>query len=131
MRRFYLIGFLVLMTFDTLTQVCFKLNANHAGPFVADFAWVVRVVSAPWMYVAIAGYIGSFFTWMTLLKHAPVGPAFAASHLEVVVVLVLSYFIFGDHLSLVQLFGSAVIVAGIVCLAFDPPDEGHDERPSG
>jgi drug/metabolite transporter (DMT)-like permease len=85
------------------------------------------MASAPWMYVAICGYIGSFFTWMTLLKHAPVGPAFAASHLEVVVVLVLSYVIFGDHLSITQLLGSAVIIAGIVCLAFDPPEEGHDD----
>jgi drug/metabolite transporter (DMT)-like permease len=127
MKRFYLIGFFVLMLFDTLTQICFKLNANHAGAFVAEFAWLQRMASAPWMYVAICGYIGSFFTWMTLLKHAPVGPAFAASHLEVVVVLVLSYVIFGDHLSITQLLGSAVIIAGIVCLAFDPPEEGHDD----
>ena len=128
MRRFYLIGFLVLMAFDTMTQICFKLNANHAGPFVAEFAWFVRMISAPWMYVAIAGYLGSFFTWMTLLKHAPVGPAFAASHLEVVVVLAASYFLFGERLSTMQLIGCGIILAGIVCLAFDPPDEGHDEH---
>lgn len=126
MRRFYLIGFLVLMAFDTMTQVCFKLNANHAGPFVADVAWLLRVVGAPWMYLAIGGYLGAFVTWMTLLKHAPVGPAFAASHLEVVAVLVLSHFVFGEHLSIVQMIGAAVIIAGILCLAFDPPDEGSD-----
>jgi drug/metabolite transporter (DMT)-like permease len=128
MRRFYLIGFLVLMAFDTMTQICFKLNANHAGPFVLEFAWFLRMVSAPWMYVAIAGYLGSFFTWMTLLKRAPVGPAFAASHLEVVFVLLASYFLFGEHLSTIQLVGCGIILGGIVCLAFDPPDEDHDER---
>jgi drug/metabolite transporter (DMT)-like permease len=86
------------------------------------------MVSAPWMYVAICGYLGSFFTWMTLLKHAPVGPAFAASHLEVVFVLAASYFLFGERLSTVQLIGCGIILAGIVCLAIDPPDEGHDEH---
>ncbi|MBS0591376.1 MAG: EamA family transporter [Proteobacteria bacterium] len=126
MRRFYLIGFLVLMIFDTTTQICFKFNANHAGPFVPEFDWFLRMVSAPWMYVAIAGYIGSFFTWMTLLKHAPVGPAFAASHLEIVFVLGASFLLFGERLTAWQLVGCAVILAGIVCLAFDPPDEGHD-----
>ncbi|MGH8122409.1 MAG: DMT family transporter [Rudaea sp.] len=127
MRRFYFIGFLALMLFDTLTQVCFKFTALHAAPLAMDIGWVQRVLSVPWVYGSIAGYLGAFFTWMTLLKHAPVGPAFAASHLEVVAVLILSVAIFGEHLSTGQVMGSVVIVAGIVCLAFDPPDEGPDE----
>jgi drug/metabolite transporter (DMT)-like permease len=127
MRGFYFIGFLALMLFDTLTQACFKLTALHAAPLAMDIGWVQRVLSTPWVYGSIAGYLGAFFTWMTLLKHAPVGPAFAASHLEVVAVLALSVLVFGEHLSIGQLLGSAVIVAGIICLAVDPPHEGVDE----
>mgnify|MGYP000547070158 CR=1 FL=1 len=50
-------------------------------------AWLVRVFGQPWIYGAFVGYIGAFFTWMSLLKHAPIGPAFAASHLEIITVL--------------------------------------------
>ena len=117
MRRFYLIGFLVLVCFDTFAQVCFKLTANHAMPPEANLAWVWRVMSSPWVYSAIACYIGAFITWMTLLERAPIGPAFAASHLEVVSVLVLSVVLFGEHVGAPQLIGSALIIAGIVCLA--------------
>ena len=117
MARFYLIGFLLLMAFDTLAQVSFKLAANHALPLVFDAGWVLRVFATPWTYAAIAGYIGAFFTWMTLLKHAPIGPAFAASHLEVISVLAISVLFFDERLTLPQLFGSVLIVAGIVCLA--------------
>ncbi|MEO5621848.1 MAG: EamA family transporter [Dokdonella sp.] len=117
MKRFYLIGFLVLVCFDTFAQICFKLTANHAMPPEASLAWLLRVASSPWVYVAIACYLGAFASWMTLLEHAPIGPAFAASHLEVISVMALSVLIFGEHIGLPQLFGSALIIGGIVCLA--------------
>lgn len=122
MRRFYLIGFLVLVCFDTFAQVCFKLTANHALPPEANLAWVLRVASSPWVYAAIACYIGAFITWMALLEHAPIGPAFAASHLEVVSVLALSVVIFNERIGAAQLIGSALIIAGIVCLAISETD---------
>jgi len=121
-RRFYLIGFLVLVAFDTLAQVCFKLTANAALPPEMNAAWIVRVLSSPWVYCAIACYIGAFVTWMTLLEHAPIGPAFAASHLEVISVLALSVVIFGEHVGVPQLIGSALIIGGIVCLAISETD---------
>jgi drug/metabolite transporter (DMT)-like permease len=117
LTRFYLLGFLLLLGFDTFAQVSFKLAANHAMPLLMGVAWVLRVFTTPWTYAAILGYIGAFFTWMTLLRHAPIGPAFAASHLEVVGLLAISVLFFDERLSLLQLFGSALIVAGIVCLA--------------
>jgi drug/metabolite transporter (DMT)-like permease len=127
-RRFYLIGFLVLVCFDTLAQICFKLTANHAMPPEASLGWVLRVLSAPWVYGAILCYVGAFVSWMTLLKHAPIGPAFAASHLEVISVMALSVVIFGERVGAPQLLGSALIIAGIVCLALSETDA---EQPAG
>jgi drug/metabolite transporter (DMT)-like permease len=122
MRRFYLTGFLVLVCFDTFAQICFKLAANHAMPPAADVAWLLRVASSPWTYGAIACYLGAFVAWMTLLRTAPIGPAFAASHLEVIGVLAASVVLFGEHLGAPQWIGSALIIAGIVCLAISETD---------
>jgi drug/metabolite transporter (DMT)-like permease len=122
MRRFYVVGFLVLVCFDTFAQVCFKLTANHAAPPEMDVAWIMRLLSTPWVYCAIGCYIGAFLTWMTLLEHAPIGPAFAASHLEVISVMVLSWKLFGDPIGTPQLLGAALIIAGIVCLAISETD---------
>ena len=116
MRRFYLIGFLLLMSFDTVTQLCFKAAGNHALPVAMSLDWVVSVFSHPWIYGAVVGYIGAFFTWMSLLKHAPIGPAFAASHLEVVSVMLLSIWLFGEQLNAARVLGAIAIIAGIVCL---------------
>lgn len=118
MKRFYLVGFALLLAFDTLNLVCFKMAGNHALPVEMSTAWLARVFSHPWIYGAVAGYVGAFVTWMSLLKHAPIGPAFAASHLEVVSVMLLSWWVFSEPVTPTQVLGALAIVAGIVCLAF-------------
>lgn len=116
LRRFYLLGFLVLLVCDTTGQVGFKLAAESAGEAQLEAAWLARVLGTGWIYLAVGAYVGAFFTWMTLLEHAPIGPAFAASHLEIVSVLAVSVVFLGESLSLAQVAGSLLILAGIVVL---------------
>ncbi|MGY2289266.1 DMT family transporter [Pseudomonas sp. SDO528_S397] len=117
MRRFYILGFLSLIFFDTLAQVSFKYASLHAEPLALDAAWLMRVFGHPWIYGAFVGYLGAFFTWMTLMKHAPLGPAFAASYLELISVTLVSVWLFNDTLTLPKVVGGLLIVAGILCLA--------------
>ena len=63
---------------------------------------------------------------MTLLRHAPIGPAFAISHLEVIGVMIISIPLFGERLSLIQFIGAALIVGGVICLAYSEPKVAHD-----
>ncbi len=127
-RRFYLIGFLALMAFDTLAQLSFKQAGAQALPLEFSAAWLVRVFGQPWIYGALVGYVGAFFCWMTLLRHAPIGPAFAASHLEIVSVMAVSAWLFGEAIGRAQLLGAAFIAAGIVCLAIS---ETAEDQPGG
>lgn len=126
MRRLYAIGFPTLMAFDTLAQTFFKIAGNHALPFATDLSWVLRVAEQPWTWVALCGYLGAFLTWMRLLRDAPIGPAFAASHLEVVSVLLVSAWWLHERITPLQLLGALVIVLGIGLLAIsesrDPAD---------
>lgn len=128
MRRFYILGFFFLMMFDTLGQISFKLSATAAEPLEASLGWLSRIFFHPFVYFAILGYVGAFFTWMTLLRRAPVGPAFAASHLEVVTVMIASVLIFGETISFAHFAGALFIVAGIVCLAFAERDVINKEK---
>lgn len=120
------IGFFLLMAFDTLAQVSFRVAGMHAFPPQADMQWLLRVLGQPWTYGAIAGYVGAFFTWMHLLRHAPIGPAFAASHLEVVSVLLIAATFFGERIDTLQVAGAACIVTGIACLALGERDMPGD-----
>lgn len=127
MKRFYILGFLSLIFFDTLAQVSFKYASIHAEPLGLDVAWLVRVFSHPWIYGAFVGYIGAFFTWMTLMKHAPIGPAFAASYLELISVTLVSVWLFDDTLTIPKVIGGLLIIAGILCLARQEPPEATTE----
>lgn len=124
-RRFYAMGFGALMAFDTWTQVSFKVASGQAGEFTLALAWLKAAILSPWIYGAVAGYLGAFVTWMTLLRRAPVGPAFAASHLEVVAVLIVSVLFFGEHLAPLQVVGGLCIVLGIVFLGMSESRQAH------
>lgn len=121
-RLDYLFGFALLMAFDTLAQLSFKLAGMHAFPPQASVAWVMRLLLAPWIYGAVVGYVGAFFTWMRLLERAPIGPAFAASHLEVVSVMLLSALLFDEQIGVVKMVGALLIVGGIVCIGLGERD---------
>ena len=116
-RRFFLFGFGVLLLFDTSAQVCLKLTAEAAAPFAADAAWALRTLHSSWLYAAIASYLGAFLSWMGLLARAPVGPAFAASHLDVVSVLAISALLFHEPIGVPQAVGCACISLGILFLS--------------
>jgi drug/metabolite transporter (DMT)-like permease len=116
-RRFYLLGFGALLLFDTITQISFKLVTLHAGEFELQLSWVLDLFLNYWIYLAVLGYLGAFVTWMTLLKHAPIGPAFAASHLELLPVLIISVVVFDERLTFAQMLGVLCIVLGVVCLS--------------
>lgn len=128
MRRFIIIGFFILMSFDTLAQLSFKLASTHAMPLDFDLDWLIRLFTKPWVYGAVLGYIGAFVTWMTILKHAPVGPSFAASHLELISVTLFSVWLLGEELNAYKIVGGTLIILGVLCLAKNEGGEAHAKR---
>ncbi len=116
MKRSALLGFALLLSFDTLSQVGIKLAGDRidgagAGP------WLARVADEPLIYAVLICYLGAFLTYISLLKHAPVGPAYAAAHGHIVTVLLISIAFLGETLTGVQCLGALAIVAGIAILA--------------
>ena len=53
----------------------------------------------------------------TTLFPISVGPAFAASHLQVVTVMLVSVIVFNEQITLTRLLGGLCIIIGIVFLA--------------
>ncbi len=118
MRKTVLLGFLLLLAIDTAGHVFIKLASDMTGPVAFDdvSAWLKRLVAEPYALGVVACYLGAFFTYSALLKHAPVGPAYAAVHGHVVTVLIISILCFGEGLTLLQGLGCALIISGIVIL---------------
>jgi len=116
-RSKMLLGFLLLVAIDTFVQIGFKLAGNNTLPVTLDLPWLQRVAQEPWVLAVLAGYGAAFGLYMTLIKHAPIGPAFAASHMEIVTVTLFSVLVFGDTLTAWQAAGCCAIITGVLVLA--------------
>ena len=125
MKKLYLIGFPALLACDTLAQICFKYASLASEAPSLDPSWAFSLFTTPWIYGAVAGYLGGFIAWMTLLKHAPVGPAVAASNMELVTITLLSVWLFQEPLNSYKVIGGALILLGVLCLA---KGEAEEER---
>lgn len=117
MKKFYIIGFFVLLCFDTLTQTSFKLAAVDTASSAFTLSWISKLLNEKWLYIAVLSYLGAFVSYMTLLRHAPIGPAFAATHLEIVTVTLVSVLFLGEKLTVMQVLGSLLIMGGILLLS--------------
>jgi drug/metabolite transporter (DMT)-like permease len=118
----FLFGFLALLAFDTLGQIAFKITGGNVAPIQASFGFAGRLLTEPWTLVIVLAYAGAFVIYMTLIRDAPVGPLFAASHLEIVSVTALSIVLFGERLNFVQFLGCAAILGGVLLLATTEQD---------
>jgi multidrug transporter EmrE-like cation transporter len=117
MKRAILLGFLLLMTFDTAAQVGMKFAGDRIASSTSELIWVRRVVREPLVYLVLSFYIGAFVTYTTLLRYAPVGPSYAAAHGHIVAVMVISLLFMGETFTLLQTLGACCILSGITILA--------------
>ena len=131
MRKVVLLGFLLLLALDTASNVLIKLAGTVIGEPHASLDWVGRVLREPLVLAVLGCYIGSFLTYTSLLKHAPVGPAYAAVHGHVVTVLIVSMLWLGERLTLMQGLGCLLVVAGIVLLGITESMQASKDRPAG
>lgn len=115
MKRLVFLGFLLLLTIDTVQQVTTKLAANRLGE-CCSWEWLQRVAAEPLVYLVGGCYIAAFFVYMWLLKIAPVGPTYAAVHGHIVTVLIISLLFLGERMTPMQGLGCLLIVAGIIVL---------------
>ena len=60
MKYFYIIGFLILMSFDTLTQISFKFASIHAMPMSFDLDWYSVCLATPGFMGLLLATLGLF-----------------------------------------------------------------------
>ena len=117
MKRLVILGFLALLAIDTSQQIIANMVGEKTGEFTLGLDWLRSLARERLLYVLLGLYIVAFVIYSWLLRHAPVGPSYAALHGHVVTTFLYSIFVLGERLTLLQLSGCALIVGGIVLLA--------------
>jgi drug/metabolite transporter (DMT)-like permease len=116
-RGVLVLGFLLLLMFDTLGQVGFKMIALHTAPVEISPRFALLLMAEPWTLAVIIAYLGAFLTYMSLMRNLAIGPLFAATHLDIVTIAFIGVMVFHETLAPVQLLGCLAILLGLAVLS--------------
>jgi drug/metabolite transporter (DMT)-like permease len=120
-RATVLASWIVLLAFGALCQIAMKYAGIDNGEFDFTPRAFVLAASSPWLWTAIACYLGEFAAWMVILRHSSLSSAFPTGAIVLVVVLAASHVLFDEPLGWPKIVGSAMIVAGVLLLGPDHP----------
>jgi drug/metabolite transporter (DMT)-like permease len=92
--------------------------AGHIFAKIAsiDLKNIVGLLMVPQFYAAVSCYGLSFVLWMFFLRNKPLSAVVPLNALTYVVVVIASYFIFGDKLRVTQYVGIAAVIFGVMLI---------------
>jgi predicted N-acyltransferase len=102
-----------------MSQIAFKYAGEHTGEFTFSLQWFTLALGSAWLWVSVASHIGEFILWMTILSKSALSSAFATTAVLFIVIMLASRVLFAEPLGWSKLFGSAVILIGILMLGSD------------
>ena len=113
-----IINFAALIGFTALGQFSFKIAANRLGVVSLDAAWVRAFLHEPSVALILFANLGALISYLRLINKAAIGPAFAAAHLSVVIIVIVSVAYFHETLNWVQASGCVAIFIGVGILGY-------------
>lgn len=124
------IAWLLLLGCETLCQISLKKAGLDVGAFDFSRSAFARALGEPWLWSAIGCYVVAFLSWITILRKSTLSAAFATSAIVFVAVMAASWWVFGEHVGVLQIAGSSIILAGILMLGADESSHAHLPAPS-
>jgi len=122
-RRMLATAWLAMVAIEILTQLALKFAGRQTGRFDFSAHAFALAIASGWLWVALAGYCAIFLVWMLILGQSELSRAFPTTAIVFVAVMFASWLVLHEPIGAVQLFGAAVIVAGILQLRRDDPAE--------
>ena len=112
---------------DTVQQILWKQAAGTIDTHSFSSA-VSTVVQNPSCLVVVAILPVQLWNWLRVLDRADLSYAMPITAMSYATVGICSFFIFGERLQLPQIFGIALIIVGVWCIAQTKPvsDRNHE-----
>ena len=120
-RTTILSSWIVLLALGALCQIALKYAGLDNGPFDFSQRAFAAAVSSPWLWAAVACYVGEFLAWMVILRRSSLSSAFPTGAIVLIVLMIASRWLFDEPLGWLKVLGSAMIVAGVLLLGPDHP----------
>ncbi len=119
MQSYILLGIATVTT--VLSQLLFKQGMIVVGSVNFSFAnmaaLIMNVIKSPYLLIGLFFYGVSFLLWLLVLSKLKISVVYPITSINFVLVLVASYFLFGEKLSIFQYLGILIIITGVLILA--------------
>lgn len=122
MRNFFSwVSFYTLIM--AFSQILLKLGTNQIGTFaVKEFKDILyigfQIIKNPYIISSVVLMSSSFFLWLYILSWFKLGLVFPLTAMTYVFVALMSLFIVGEKLTLLNYFGVLLIASGVVFLLY-------------
>lgn len=116
---------LITVVFSIYTQLVVKWQMSSItslpDSLFEKFLLLSGLLLNPWIFSTLVGTFIGGLSWMAALSKFPVGYAFPFVSLAFVGVLVLGSLLFGESFNLPKVFGTALIVTGLIVISSQQP----------
>ena len=111
---------LVSVVTSAVGQILLKIGMNSMGSITLrldDLASVLwRMVTNPYVFIGLAIYLGGTVFWLAALSLVDLSYAYPFASLTYVIMLVASWLVFDEQVSLGRLLGTVVIGIGVLLI---------------
>jgi drug/metabolite transporter (DMT)-like permease len=109
------------ITCNVAAQMSLKMGMERIGGFSFEGSSIVpiglQVITSPWIMLGISIYVMSLIIWLMILSRAEVSMAYPMTSLGYALTVLIAYFLFGEHVSILRIFGVLVIMLGVFIVA--------------
>jgi multidrug transporter EmrE-like cation transporter len=107
----------VFIAFSTVFGICgqliLKRGMNQMGGGAVSGSLIRRIATSPWVIGGLLVYGLSVINWLLALSHLELSYAYPFASLSYIGIIIGSYFIFNERITLLRITGIAVIILGV------------------
>ena len=112
---------LISVVGGAIGQLLLKRGMNVLGPLtlsLGDLGSILAgIATNPYVVVGLLVYVGSTVFWLVALSRVDLSYAYPFASLSYVIMLVVSWQLFDEHISLLRLLGTAIIALGVLLVS--------------
>ena len=109
----------VVIACSTVFGICGQLMLKHGmsrmgGAATVGGSLIRKIVTSPWVIGGLVVYGLGVINWLMALSHLELSYAYPFASLSYIGIIVGSYFIFKERITLLRVAGIAVIIIGVL-----------------
>jgi drug/metabolite transporter (DMT)-like permease len=111
---------LICVLFNVSGQYTIKVGMNRFGEITVDqniLLTLLKVLSMPTTLLGLSFYIIGSASWLIALSKVELSVAYPMLSIGYIIVMILSYFLLNETMTVWKILGTCMIVAGVVFIS--------------